>query len=361
VLAGASGELGQRIADCLLEYGATVKALVRPGSTSNLEGLREAGVQLITVNYNDRRALVAACTGSSCVVSALNGLEDVMIGIQTTLLEAAVEAGVPRFIPSDYCIDYQRTPPGSNRNLDLRREFASLLDTAPIRATSILNGMFSELLNGPAPVVLLPIRRIMYWGSPEQRLDFTTMDDAAEYTALAALDDDAPRYLRIAGSELNAHGLAEVASEVTGKKFRLLRAGGLRSFGLLIRLTRILTPQKGEVFPPWQGMQYLHNMFSGRGKLYPLDNGRYPWMKWKGVGEVLNTEAAISVHTPALPTRQMEEKPAIEPGSARIIELGSKQDGEKKEWRAESFSGLMAASLDNNDRQQKGEPREEQQ
>ena len=34
-------------------------------------------------------------------------------------------------------------------------------------------------------------------------------------------------------------------------------------------------------------MQYVHNMFSGRAKLEPLDNGRYPGMRWTTVREVL--------------------------------------------------------------------------
>ncbi len=36
--------------------------------------------------------------------------------------------------------------------------------------------------------------------------------------------------------------------------------------------------------PTWQGMQYMVNMFSGAGKLEPLDNDRYPeltWTKWE--------------------------------------------------------------------------------
>jgi hypothetical protein len=31
-----------------------------------------------------------------------------------------------------------------------------------------------------------------------------------------------------------------------------------------------------KLFSPWQGMQYLENMISGKGKLEPLDNDRYP-------------------------------------------------------------------------------------
>lgn len=48
-------------------------------------------------------------------------------------------------------------------------------------------------------------------------------------------------------------------------------------------------PTSDEVFPPWQGMQYLHNMFSGLPKLAPLDNTRYPEIRWTPVREVLKS------------------------------------------------------------------------
>ena len=41
---------------------------------------------------------------------------------------AAVDAGVPRFIPSDFAIDFTKIPEGGNRNLDLRREFHRRLE-----------------------------------------------------------------------------------------------------------------------------------------------------------------------------------------------------------------------------------------
>jgi hypothetical protein len=55
----------------------------------------------------------------------------------------------------------------------------------------------------------------------------------------------------------------------------------------MIAAARILAPGRGQVFPVWQGMQYLRDMFGGAGKLDPLDNGRYPRLRWTGVREVL--------------------------------------------------------------------------
>jgi hypothetical protein len=200
-----------------------------------------------------------------------------------------VNAGVPRFFPSDYAIDFTKLPHGTNRNLDFRQEFAQYLHKAPIAATSVLNGMFTDLLTGQAPFIVFPIKRVVYWGNADQLLDFTTIENTAEFTAAAALDPATPRYLRIAGEVSSARGLKQTATQVTGKPFQLLRAGGLGRLDTIITITRTLLPKKEEVFPPWQGMQYMRNMFSGQAKLEPLDNARYPEIQWTSVREVLST------------------------------------------------------------------------
>ncbi len=292
IVAGGTGDLGHRIISCLLQPGVSVKALVRKGSNPEAVALLQGkGVIVTEVDYNNNDQLVKACSGGDCIVSTLNGLEDVIVGVQSQLLEAAIAAGVPRFIPSDYCIDYTKLSQGSNRNLDLRRVFHDRINKTSIAATSILNGMFADLLTGQAPVVLFGLKRVVYWGDANQLLDFTTTENTAEYTSRAALDDSTPRYLRIAGDVLNVHGLAKAATEATGKEFRPMKAGGLGGLKTMIKITRTLLPKKEEVFPPWQGMQYLHNMFTGLPKLDPLDNGRYTGIQWATVKEVLATRA----------------------------------------------------------------------
>ena len=105
------------------------RALVRHGTARDkLERLRKRGVTIASVDFSSASEVTPACSGASCVVSALAGLRDVIVETQTVLLDAAIKADVPRFIPSDYSIDFTKFPPGENRNLDLRREFHQRLD-----------------------------------------------------------------------------------------------------------------------------------------------------------------------------------------------------------------------------------------
>jgi len=289
VVAGATGNLGGRIVRALVERRASVRALVRQGTTPDrLERLRDLGVTIVSVDWSSASQLIPASSGASCVVSALQGLRDVIVEAQTVLLDAAVKAGVPRFIPSDYSIDFTKFPPGENRNLDLRREFHQRLDRSSISATTIFNGAFADMLTGQMPLILFKLKRVLYWGDADQRMDFTTMDDTAAFTASAALDPPTPRFLRIAGDQLSTRELTAVVSEVTGKEFRLFRAGGLRMLGALIKVARTVAPGEKDLYPAWQGMQYMRNMFDGRAKLEALDNDRYPGIRWTTARDVLS-------------------------------------------------------------------------
>jgi nucleoside-diphosphate-sugar epimerase len=293
VVAGATGNLGGRIANALVARGASVRAIVRPGTARDkVERLQQLGVSTASVDLASVSQVAQACSGASCVVSALQGLRDVIVDAQAALLEGAIKAAVPRFIPSDYSIDFTKLPPGENRNLDLRRDFHRQLDERSISATTIFNGAFAELLTGPMPLIMFKLRRVLYWGDADQRMDFTTVDDTAAYTACAALDPSTPRFLRIAGDQLSARELTGVASEVTGREFRLFRAGGLGMLGAIIALARTVVPARRDLFPVWQGMQYMRNMFDGRAKLAPLDNDRYPAVRWTTARDVLSAHQA---------------------------------------------------------------------
>jgi NAD(P)-dependent dehydrogenase (short-subunit alcohol dehydrogenase family) len=206
VLAGASGDLGARIAKSLVVRGASVRALVRPGIEAKEQArIAALGVTLVPANPADVDEMAAAVSGAGCVVSALNGVREVMIGRQGVLLDAAVKAGVPRFIPSDFAADFTKTGPGRNRNYDLRREFMARVDAAPIRATSILNGAFLDMLGAEMPIIQPSIRRVLYWHDANQPLDFTTKDDTAAYTAAAALDDAPEHHAPAAAQAREVH------------------------------------------------------------------------------------------------------------------------------------------------------------
>ncbi len=288
-VAGANGNLGTRLCRELISRGAEVRAIVRK-SDAKAEKFPQGAAEIVHVKNWTVEELKKATAGADCVISAIQGLRDVIIAAQTSLVQGAVAAGVPRFIPSDYSIDFTKQPPGLNRNLDLRREFHGVLAKTKIKSTSILNGAFMDLLLTRMPLIDMTHKKVTYAGDPDQKLDFTTMDNTAAFTAAAALDADAPDILRCAGDQISPRELAHLAGELHHSTFELVRTGSVDDLQHAIEKLRADQPGELEPYPRWQGMQYMHNMFSGKAKLEPIDNARYPGIHWTTVRELMTAK-----------------------------------------------------------------------
>ena len=97
-IAGASGSMGTPITKALLDAGFTVTALTRPDSTSTFP----TGVDVSKVDYTSLSSLQSVLTGHDALISTLT---TAAAGAQSTLMEAAVAAGVRRLIPSEFGSD----------------------------------------------------------------------------------------------------------------------------------------------------------------------------------------------------------------------------------------------------------------
>jgi len=293
VVAGATGNLGGKIANALLALDVEVRAIVRlETDLKKIKDLEQKGVKVFQVDTSNQSEISKHCLGAHCMVSALAGLRETVIDAQKIFADAAVEANVQRFIPSDYSSDFTNLKEGQNRNLDFRRTFHEYLDKIPIKATTIFNGPFMDLLTTDMPLILFKQKRILCWGNANQILEFTTTDNVAEYTAAAAVDDNTPRYLRIAGDKLSCNDFVKLLTELTSKKYKLFRPGGIPLLNFLIRMTRFFSPSEKELYPAWQGMQYMRDLMEGRIIFQKYDNDRYSYIKWTSVKEFLINEKA---------------------------------------------------------------------
>jgi uncharacterized protein YbjT (DUF2867 family) len=288
-IAGATGSLGGRIVRSLVNKGADVRAAVRTGTASEkLDKIRNLRADVVEVDLGNLDQVREACTGASCVISALAGLRDVIVGMQQVLLEGSVLAAVPRFIPSDFSANYIHWPQYENRTLDMRREFKSILGKAPIRSTSILNGAFLDLLIWGFPAFNPKARTVTYWGDPDKKLEFTKLDDIVAFTAHVALDPSTPRILRIVGERISARELAALASELTGKQFNLIDGGSIETLSEAISGLKLASePSDTSLYPAWQLRMYMRSMFTRSAEVEALDNDRYPGLRWTSARQLL--------------------------------------------------------------------------
>ncbi|RSL68372.1 hypothetical protein CEP54_002860 [Fusarium duplospermum] len=127
-IAGASGDLGSHVFKKFAASKFTIKVLKRAGSESTFP----EGTEVVEVDYASVDSLTAALKGQDAVVSTLTTLA---AGAQETLIDAAVAAGVKRFIPSEF---------GSNLDIPSVRALPLFGAKGKISYTFVYNSVFLD-------------------------------------------------------------------------------------------------------------------------------------------------------------------------------------------------------------------------
>lgn len=274
LLVGATGMLGSAIVEAVLRRSElSLRVLTRPGKPDAAAALRARGVEIAEGDVMTPSSLPATVEGVDVVVSALGNDPHVFVPGHQNLIDAAERAGVSRLVPSDFSVDFFKLDAQENFNLAMRKQVAPLFDGKRVRPLHILNGAFIDTQMDPrAPFINWKNNVLPYFGDGTQPGDFTSVADTARWVAAACADPAAPEVLRFAGEMLTMPQFAEAISRGLGRRIEARRQGSLDD---LVRL--IADKQKTAANPfEWIALQYHHNMVSGRGKLTPLDNARYP-------------------------------------------------------------------------------------
>lgn len=304
VVAGANGNLGKLVCEALIaraeKEGQSVQVigLTRKGTANVTDKVPFASTeqQLVieSVDYDSDEDLKRVCEGAYCVISVLLGVEDVVVAIQSRLLNAAIACNVRRFIPSDFSIDFFVLPKGSNRNFDWRLQFHELADRmvkqsqSDIEITSVFQGGFTDLLASGWVLLDYKKNNVTYFGSPDTSMDFTSRKNTAEFTAAAALDNNpTPRKLLIAGIRLTPKKAQQIANRVTGASFKLKHVMTVKMLRMVIAVMKFFNPATNNPMPLWVGMQYGYCQALGAATPRQIDNDRYLGIDWDGVEDII--------------------------------------------------------------------------
>lgn len=127
-LSGATGWLGPTILQALIDNGFHVTLLTRRGSSSADLFKSSKGVSIVEVDYQDVNELTKVLQGIDAVVCTVGnpGLE-----AQIPLIDAAVAAGVKRYIPSEFGSDPEQQ---ENKLLPFYRRKQNILDHLKTKA-----------------------------------------------------------------------------------------------------------------------------------------------------------------------------------------------------------------------------------
>ncbi|NSC19809.1 NAD-dependent epimerase/dehydratase family protein [Streptomyces albus subsp. chlorinus] len=277
---GATGLLGSRIVTSLLDAGAPVRALIRPGTAGEkqaaLKALHSRGLELVEGDLTDpAEKLADAIGGATTVVSAVQGGPDLIVDGQLNLVRAAEKAGAHRFIPSDFAVDITKLEDDDNFMIGWRRQAAVAYGDTGLEVLSVLNGAFYEVMIGFMGIVDWKAGTVSHWGDPEQPLDLTSVADTAAYTAAVALDPQAKGTHRFAGEVVSMRQFHQALQRATGRTLTL------RTLGTADELRAEITRQAGLTQNPFDyvGLQYQWCMVTGKAKFDTLDNAKYPHVR----------------------------------------------------------------------------------
>ena len=294
-LVGGTGRLGALIADAALaKPGVQLRLLVRSGSRERVADIEKRGARVVegAVGPDAGGALAMLCEGASTVVSAVQGGPDIIVDGQAHLLRAARDAGVKRFIPSDYSLDLFKLTPGHIPTSDWRRQFASLADAerGAVEVVHVLNGGFLDrsVLFGFIRVIDVETQTAFVWGDGKQPMHWTTCADTARYAVEVAVDERAvPSVFKIAGDVLDFEGMVRAYEAGSGKKLRVERLGSMGDLDARIDLLAKAGPSNFLAYIP---LMYYRSMLNGEGKLDELMNDRYPSIRPTTVREYVARE-----------------------------------------------------------------------
>lgn len=203
VLVLGAGELGLAVLEALAKHpkrpATTLAVLLRPSTltstdpskSSKIAHLKSLGVEFETADVVTASAdALAPIIGKYATVISCNGME-LPPGTQTKLAHAALQAGVKRYFPWQFGMDYDKIGQGSSQDLfDEQLEVRRLLRAQTATEWVIVStGLFMSFLFLQAfGVVDVEKRVVRGLGSWENRITLTTPEDIGRVTADVVLD-----------------------------------------------------------------------------------------------------------------------------------------------------------------------------
>ncbi|QPC77857.1 hypothetical protein HYE68_008609 [Fusarium pseudograminearum] len=217
-IAGAAGDLGSAVFKALVNSSQfNITVLTRKNSTSTFP----SGTKVIQVDYDSLDSLTAALQGQDAVVSTAGSL---VIPSQTLLIDAAIAAGVKRFIPSEFgsnlAVPSVRKLPVFGTKVAIEDKLIDLAKQGKISYTFVYNGAFLDwgikhnfLLDFSQPEITL-------WDEGDVEFSTTTLASVGDAVVgvLAHPQETQDRIVYVQDTVLTQKKLLALAKEVSPEK-----------------------------------------------------------------------------------------------------------------------------------------------
>ncbi|KAK4082442.1 uncharacterized protein Triagg1_2254 [Trichoderma aggressivum f. europaeum] len=212
-VAGASGNIGSYVLKALLQANFNVTVLTR----SQKPGAYDSKITVIEVDFASVSSLTSALQGQDAIVSTVGkaGLE-----AQKLLIDAAIAAGVQRFIPSDYgvCTTSPKVLglPFYSTLATVRQYLADKAATSALSYTVVAIGSFLEYVLMTPAVVNFREHSVAFMDEGKNRISTSPL--ASIGTAIAGVfknpDETKNRVVYVSATILTQKQIFDIAKEI---------------------------------------------------------------------------------------------------------------------------------------------------
>ncbi|KAK3388603.1 hypothetical protein B0T20DRAFT_511262 [Sordaria brevicollis] len=223
---GGTGNLGTHLVRALLVGGFSVTILTRQGSSTPQPSFSPYTVTFTPVDYSSPTSLQSAFQGQDAVVSVV---ATAAVQTQKTIIDAAIAAGVKRFIPSEFGVHTRKPGIEKTRIGELLKGKRDVVDYLianedKISWTGLSTGFFFDPAIKNSLLDISPstaTATLIDSGTEPWHASLRSHIGRAVSEILRHPDITKNQYLATASFNVSQKQLLEIIEELTGKKFEV--------------------------------------------------------------------------------------------------------------------------------------------
>ncbi|KAH8422566.1 NmrA-like family protein [Aspergillus melleus] len=278
-IAGITGKFAKRLVSHLLKRtDVTIRGYCRDPSRVPETISSSPKVTLIQGDAFNKDAITTFAKSCDVIVCCYLGDDKLMVDGQKKLIDACDECDVPRYVASDWALDYTKLKLGELFPKDPMIHVKAYLETKKVQGVHILIGGFMEPIFSPFFNIYDPqSHTFRFWGSGEEVMEGTTYDNAAEFTAAVTVDEKAVGVLKFLGGRATIKEIAASFEKVYGTKPSLESRGSLEDLYKTMHEKREKNPM--DIYS-YMSLFFYYYWVNGQTLLgTDLDNERYEEVK----------------------------------------------------------------------------------
>lgn len=202
-IAGISSRLAQLITSHLLaiDNNVHIRGSCRDPSRLSSPFVSSSRYTPIRADPLDVKSLRELVLGADVVLCCYFADTEIMVSGQKLLIDLCEEASVPRYIASDFTLDYRGLDFGDIPMKDPMKVVQAHLESKMnVKGVHVLVGMFMETFWTAFEALDVRTATMRYWGKGTEKFDMTSLKTVSEFVSEVIMDKSATGFLKCRSS-----------------------------------------------------------------------------------------------------------------------------------------------------------------